>query len=200
MIDESSVDGYLRQLNEGSQYVTLRRMLLSDACQTLAWRNSPKARFLNKGAQSVEEQERWITSRPSTEINLIISAKNGTDIGMVALVDIDLKNKKVEAGRLLLTDDAQKMGKPFVIEALTMIYELAFNYIDLNKVYGMISSDNKLMIKFHLYMGLKKEGVLRAYYKRPGGYLDCVCVGLLKQEFLEHVKKRSIIMLQALNN
>lgn len=195
MIDSNKVNFFLSKLNEKSLCVNLRLINSGDARNTLSWRQAAKARYLNKGANTIDEQASWINSRPNNELNFIIQTKKDEAIGTISLTDIDLVNKRAEAGRLLLSEDAEVHGKPYAVEALNHVYFTAFEFLNLNKIYGLVPADNKLMLKFHLYMGLKKEGVLRKHYLRSDEFLDGIYVGLIREEFYELVLKRSLILL-----
>jgi diamine N-acetyltransferase len=43
------------------EFVDLRSLRVEDAALTFAWRQGERAMLLNKGADTVEQQSRWIT-------------------------------------------------------------------------------------------------------------------------------------------
>ena len=83
-------------------YVDLRPISVDDAALTLRWRHADRARYLNKVSKTVEEQSRWIKSRPLSEYNFIIQLKAGTPVGMLSLVGVDHDNHHAETGRVLI--------------------------------------------------------------------------------------------------
>ena len=165
------------------EYINLRTLSVDDAAVTFSWRESKRANLLNRGATTVEEQTRWIASRPSSEINLIIETKAHKPLGMISLVGIDEKNRRAESARFLIGDEESAKGLPVAVEAMKLLYDLAFLTMGLERVYGTIASDNKLMIKWQKYLGMKEEGRLRNHYFISDKFQDAVCLGILASEY-----------------
>ena len=65
------------------QFVDLRALTPDDAELTFAWRQGVRAILLNQGAQTVEQQRRWIAGRPASEYNFIIETKQHRAIGIL---------------------------------------------------------------------------------------------------------------------
>jgi RimJ/RimL family protein N-acetyltransferase len=166
------------------QYVDLRPLKPDDAEITLQWRRSNRARYLNEGAASVEQQANWISNRPISEYNWIIQLKDGSPIGMLSLVDIDERNSRAETGRFLIGDEEKAKGVPAAVEAMGLVYDFAFNTLGLNRLHGMISSDNTLMVKWQKYLGMVEEGRLREHYRTEDNAQDAVVLGILRAEYL----------------
>src|SRR6185312_10709262 len=124
------------------EFVNLRPLRVDDAALTLGWRNANRARFLNAGAASVEQQAAWIAGRPASEYNYIIELKNGHPVGMLSLVGIDRGNRHGEPGRFLIGDEAATQGVPAAVEAMQLLYELAFDKLGLVRVCGIIAANN----------------------------------------------------------
>jgi len=74
------------------QFINLRPLTADDAERTLFWRQGTRASLLNRGAQTVEQQRRWIVGRPANEYNFIIETKQHRPIGMLSLSAIDTVN------------------------------------------------------------------------------------------------------------
>ena len=164
-------------------YVTLRRMRVDDAAITFGWRQAERARMLNAGAANVEQQANWIAGRPASEYNYIIELNNGTPIGMLSLVGVDKTNRHAETGRFLIGEEEAAKGVPAAVEAMKLLYELAFDELKLVRVHGTVASENKLMLKWQKYLGMKEEGRLRQHYFIDGSWQDAVCLGLLEEEY-----------------
>lgn len=167
------------------EYVNLRQLTLEDALITLTWRSSARAGLLNRGATTLQEQAKWIASRSNKEINFIIELKDKTPVGMLSLVDIDDANKRAESARFLIGDEKSVKGIPVAVESMKLLYELAFNTLSLERIYGTIASENTLMIKWQKYLGMKEEGRLRNHYFINNSFQDAVCLGILSKEFKE---------------
>ena len=165
------------------EFVNLRPLMESDAGITYAWRHAQRARLLNMGASSIEQQAEWIRSRPLSEYNFIIELKDGNAIGMLSLVGVDLRNRHAETGRFLIGDENAAKGIPAAVEAMKLIYELAFDRLELVRIYGTIADSNRLMVKWQKYLGMKEEGRLRNHYFIEDKWQDAICLGLLVNEY-----------------
>lgn len=150
---------------------------------TFGWRQGDRAAYLNRGASSIEQQAAWIASRPASEYNFIIQLKDGRPVGMLALCNIDELHRHAESGRFLIGDEGAVKGIPAAVEAMKMLYELAFDRLKLARVFGTIPEDNKLMIKWQKFLGMKEEGRLRNHYFFNDRLQDCVMFGILEDEF-----------------
>ena len=165
------------------EFINLRPLDLSDAELTLGWRQSERASLLNKGAENVEQQARWIASRPASELNFVIELKDGRPVGMLSLTSIDHVNSRAESSRFLIGEEAAVQGVPVAAEAMLLLYELAFDRLGLHRVYGTVAGDNVRMIKWQLFMGMAQEGRLQDHYFINGHFQDAVCLGLLEPSF-----------------
>ncbi len=151
---------------------------------TLAWRTSDRASLLNRGAVTVEEQAAWIASRPAGEHNFVIEVQEGErPVGMISLTAVDEVNRRAEPGRFLIGEPEAVRGIPAAVEAMKLLYRLAFDHLDLVRVYGTVVADNLLMMKWQRYLGMKEEGRLRRHYFIGGRFHDAVVFGLLAEEY-----------------
>lgn len=179
------------------EFVSLRPLVVEDAEQTFHWRQSHRASLLNKGADTVQQQANWITSRPDTEYNFIIEIKCNRPVGMLSLVDIDNVNHRAETARFLIGDEDAVKGVPVAVEAMKLLYELAFDVLKLQRLYGTVAADNHLMIKWQKYLGMKEEGRLRQHYFVNGRQQDAVFLGLLHEEYLSITLPRMLALIVA---
>jgi RimJ/RimL family protein N-acetyltransferase len=177
------------------QYVTLRPITPADAAITQKWRTSGRAFLLNKGAQTVAQQRRWITSRPKSEIDWI-QVVDDRPVGMIALVDIDTVHEHAEAGHFLIGEPeiVKPYGTKVAAEATRLLYEYAFDFLDLHKLYGILSVENERMVTWNLYMGMVEEGRLRDHYFLNGHWQDGLILGLTLSDY----RKVTLIRLRAL--
>jgi diamine N-acetyltransferase len=171
------------ELTLSGTYVTLRPLRVADAALTHGWRTAQRAKFLNQGAASVEQQAAWIASRPAGEYNFVIELKDGTPVGMLSLTGIDLANRHGEPGRFLIGNEDAVKGLPIAVEAMMLLYELAFDRLGLVRVCGTVAANNPMMIKWQKYLGMKEEGRLRNHLCQDGVFHDAVFLGLLVDEY-----------------
>ena len=165
------------------QFVNLRPLTVADAELTFAWRQGARAVLLTQGAQTVEQQARWIANRPASEYNFIIETKLQLQIGMLSLTAIDPVNRVGEPGRFLIGDEDAAKGLPAAAEAMKLLYQLAFDNLKLRRVWGLVASDNRRMIKWQAYLGMVQEGRLRQHLLIDGRLQDAVVFGLLDSEY-----------------
>jgi RimJ/RimL family protein N-acetyltransferase len=165
------------------EFVDLRPLRVDDAALTHRWRGSARAANLNRGAQTAEEQAQWISARPTSEYNFIIALKHGQPVGMVSLIGVDLEHRHAETARFLIGEEEAVRGLPVAVEAMKMIYELAFDELRLSRAYGTIASHNVLMMKWQKFLGMTEEGRMRSHYFINGQFQDAVWFGILEEEY-----------------
>jgi len=173
-----------RQVQIG-RFTRLRPIESGDAEITLQWRLGNRAKLLNRGAETVDEQRSWIQSRPSSELNFVIETLKSQAVGCIALIDINFVHRRAESARFLIGDEESSRGLPIAVEAMKLLYEVAFDQLKLLRVYGVIAEENALMLKWQKYLGMKEEGRLRRHSYINGRFQDHVAVGILDSEFYE---------------
>lgn len=178
------------------EHVDLRLLIPGDAALTLGWRQSARARLLNIGAQTVEEQAAWIASRPASEYNYLIVLKDGRPVGMLSLIGISQANRHAETARFLIGEEEAVKGVPAAVEAMKLLYELAFDRLGLHRIFGTITEDNTLMVKWQKYLGMKEEGRMRRHYFLDGRFQDAIMLGLLADEYRTQALPRMNAMIR----
>lgn len=165
------------------EFVRLRPLTVSDAELTFGWRSAARARFLNQGAGTVEDQAAWIAGRPASEHNYVIELRAGRPVGMLSLVGIDPVNRRAEPGRFLIGDEGAVQGVPAAVEAMKLLYELAFDELGLVRVCGIVAAENTLMVKWQRFLGMREEGRLRDHLFLDGRFQDAIFLGLLADDY-----------------
>jgi RimJ/RimL family protein N-acetyltransferase len=178
------------------KYIKLRLLSPEDAAITLKWRLSDRAFLLNKGAENVAQQEQWIRSRPNSELNFMIELSSGEAVGMISLIQINTTNKNAEAARFLIGEEALAQGIPVAIESMMLLYQIAFEKLGLERIYGTVVEDNVLMLKWQKFFGMSQEGVMRKHYFINNKFQDAIMVGILKEEFFSKALPKMRLMLR----
>jgi len=183
------------------KFVDLRPLTVADAQMTFGWRQSDRARYLNRGADSLNAQKRWIETRPDADFHFIIELKSGKPVGMLSLIDVSTLHRRAEVAHFLIGEEDAVKGIPAAVEAMKLLYELAFDRLKLLRVYGTIASDNTAMFRWQVYMGMKEEGHLRRHYFIAGHFQDAICVGLLEEEYRRFTlpRMRTLVAVGELN-
>jgi len=165
------------------EFVVLRPLNVEDAALTHQWRLGDRAQHLNGAAASVEAQSHWIAARPAGEFNYVIQLKSGAPVGMLSLINIDMDNRRAESARFLIGDEATARGVPAAVEAMRLLYELAFDHLGLERVHGIVAERNHLMVKWQKFLGMKEEGRFRRYFLMDGAFVDAIALSLLADEY-----------------
>ena len=179
------------------EFVDLVPLTHEHAELTYHWRKSARAVHLNEGAASIEQQRAWIDSRPGSEKNFVICLKTGTPVGMLSLIGIDTIHGHAESARFLIGDEPAVRGIPAAVEAMKLLYTLAFEQLGLRRVYGTIASDNTMMMKWQKFLGMKEEGRLRSHYFINGRLQDAVMFGILAEEYRSQALPRMNLLITA---
>jgi RimJ/RimL family protein N-acetyltransferase len=179
------------------EFVVLRPLRVEDAELTLSWRLSDRASLLNSVPGSLAAQRQWIESRPENELNFIIELASRRPVGMLSLIAIDRVNRRAEAGRFLIGEPDAVKGQPVAIEAMKLLYELAFDRLGLQRIYGTVVEDNPLMVKWQRYFGMKEEGRLRRHYFIAGRFQDAICLALLEEDYRTVARPRMLTLIAA---
>jgi RimJ/RimL family protein N-acetyltransferase len=179
------------------EFVDLLPLQPEHAALTHAWRQDPRAVYLNRGAASVAQQAAWIAARPASEYNWVIALKSGKPVGMVSLLGIEPLHRHAEPGRFLIGAEESVRGVPAAVEAMKLLYQLAFDQLKLLRLWGTVAADNTLMIKWQRFLGMKEEGRLRSHYFINGHQQDAVVFGLLEADYRSAALPRMNALIQA---
>ena len=181
-------------------YIFLRKIKISDAQDIFNWRSGYSGRFLhNPVGYSPAMQEAWIKSRSDKEINYIIQDKKTLEkVGMISIYNVNTDDDVAEVGRFLLSDYYLTRSNPFGLEALLLCYKYVFNFMNFRKITGIIAADNKSMVKFQLYLGMKEEGYLKRHTKINQVYQDLHILSIFKEDF-SFFNKRILFLLKSFN-
>jgi len=166
------------------RFTTLRPLTLEDAQMTLRWRSSPRARFLQRGSKTVEEQRNWIASAIARrgQLNFVIQYKS-EPVGMIALTDINPVHKTAIMGRELIGEEEKSRQAPVAFEAELLICDYVFDALGFHKIYGDVMEDNAAMLRTRRYLGWRQDGILRDHYIFDGTYKNTLAFSLLENEY-----------------
>ena len=130
--------------------IRLRALTQEDSEKILVLRASSRVKFLHKIENTLEQQKQWIQDHSETELNYAIESNNGNFIGTISIYKI-AKNS-AEVGRFVLERNYLNTG--YGIMALLAVYEICFDRMNLDYVFGTVAEKNKLMLNFHTYFGM----------------------------------------------
>lgn len=182
----------------------LRPINREDAAFVLELRQNPKLnRYLNEGATTIAEQERWLDkyfTRLGDYCFIIENISNGNPEGMISIYNVDKKQRKAEWGRWIL-----RLGSLAAAESSYMIYKVAFEILRLEELYCRTLSLNKSVVAFHDNCGLVRRGIISDYTTIRGQSYEAVEHVVYSRDwgkslaYLEAQAKRLAVMLARSN-
>lgn len=110
----------------------------------------------------------------------IAQKPNNKIIGTSTLFHLDEKNQRAEIGYAL---NRQYWGNGFVTEALTALFDFAFEELNLHRIEADVDPQNTASIRVLERLGFQKEGYLRERWIIDGEIYDALFYGLLKSDW-----------------
>ena len=140
------------------KHINLQPYSPNHTSEIVRLRNQEKSRyFLNqREASTIESQSKWYTDyvQRNDDINWCISNKSNVIIGNIRLYSIDSTGSSCEEGGFII-DDAYAMSGPYALEAKIIVFDFAFNVLQMNKVINVMRIENKNMISIGKRMGFQ---------------------------------------------
>lgn len=157
-----------------------------DLLKFYGWVNDPNVVFmarLTPFPQSFAEVNMWydaVLRSPSQKV-FAIKTVDTEHIGVIELVDIDLRTRNCELG--IFIGDGNFLDKGFGHDAVKVMLDFCFKQLNMNKVAVKIIEYNKKSMEFFKKFGFKEEGILREDYFADGKYYNMHIFGLLAKEW-----------------
>jgi RimJ/RimL family protein N-acetyltransferase len=108
-------------------------------------------------------------------------------VGSVGLHNINWVERKAELG--IMIGEPKFWGRGYGSDAVRQMLRIAFEKMNLNRVYLRVFEDNPRAIRVYEKCGFQKEGVLRQDHYFGRCYSNTFVMAILKQEYLELLKK-----------
>lgn len=129
----------------------------------------------------IRESYKRFSQDPSRRDFAICSLDSGETIGDLAILDIDLHNKK--AGFRIALHSKDTWNKGYGTEATQLALAFAFEELQLNRLELEVYSHNIRGIKAYEKAGFKKEGTLRQSLYWNHRYSDEILMGMLREDY-----------------
>lgn len=167
--------------------VKLRAIQRSDIDLWLKWLNDEEViRFLPARSAPItrEFEEKFYekTQKSDQDMILVIETLEGRPIGNVGLHSINHIFSNAEIGIAIGEKDCWNKG--YGIEAMTLMTQLAFNRLNLHRVYLHVEAENISAVKCYEKIGYRHEGRLREHAYNNGRYVDLIVMGVLRGELI----------------
>lgn len=117
----------------------------------------------------------------SNQLRMIICLQDDkrTIVGAVDIYDLDAHSRRAAVG--VVVDESyrqQGLGQ----EALSLLEEYAFRFLNLHQLYAYISVENKISIELFSKMGYQIAGTMKDWIYTMDGHEDVVLVQLMNKK------------------
>jgi UDP-4-amino-4,6-dideoxy-N-acetyl-beta-L-altrosamine N-acetyltransferase len=165
----------------------LRRIEREDISTFVRWFNDPDVReylMINRPI-SIAEEEKWFERKLEQEDSELfaIETMDGTHIGNIELMDINLRHRHAELG--IVIGEKAYWSQGYGSDAIHTLLRFGFEEMNLHRIYLRVYEDNARGIHAYEKCGFRHEGRLREANYRQGKYYDELVMGILAHEFIE---------------
>ena len=137
-----------------------------------------KSRSPREEAQAIVDF--YVSPGPKTYNRWVIVRKADVQaIGTCGFHRWNKQHRRAEIG-YDLARSAWRQG--FMTEALTAVLEHGFAWMQLNRIEGLVHTENEASIRLLERLGFQKEGLLRQYFRQGDNYHDHWLLALLRTE------------------
>ena len=168
--------------------VRLRAYERGDIEQAVKWTNDEEVtQFLGPHLiypTSSIQFEKWLETSgnaPETTKTFVIEKLNGDFLGSIGLTEINWVDRSAEVH--IIIGYKTQWGQGLGTDAMRVILRLAFEKMNLHRLWLRVYSNNERAIASYEKCGFKREGVLRDTRWINGRYHDTVVMGILADEY-----------------
>ena len=141
---------------------------------------------------TLQGEKEYLEKNADNKVSFAIVEKN-TDklIGTVGLHDLDYINRTSTLG--IFIGDKDYRSKGYGTEAIRLILDFGFNYLNLNNIKLDLMEFNERALKCYKKCGFKEYGRRRKCEFVNGKYYDRISMDILAEEFKEsYIKNKNI--------
>ncbi|WP_372766093.1 GNAT family N-acetyltransferase [Lutibacter sp.] len=113
------------------------------------------------------------------QYRFVICNTQNIPVGMIDLFDFNPQHQRVGVGILILPE---YQGEGFGSEALEMIIDYAFTYLNVHQIFANITADNKSSITLFEKFNFKKIGIKKDWIFADTNYKDEILYQLIKSQ------------------
>lgn len=149
------------------------------------WMNDfETSRFIMQYTDLITEQgeKEYLENLSKEKYNYaIVLEENDKLIGNVSLIDYDPLNQSAELG--IFIGDKENRHKGYGTEAIKLILDYGFNYLNLNNIFLKVYDVNKNAINAYKKIGFKQIGRRHECFYYNGKLCDEIYMEILKNEY-----------------
>jgi RimJ/RimL family protein N-acetyltransferase len=169
------------------ELIRLRGFEKSDADAMLRWASDEEVVRWHGPPDwpaSRTQQDRYIeraTAADAVDKAFAIETFDGTLVGDCGLRKIDWKSRKAEF--FITIGEKQFWDKGFGADTLRLTIRLAFDKMNLNRVWLTVLVDNPRAVRCYEKCGFAREGLLRQESFVDGKYRDVLMMAILREDY-----------------
>ncbi len=135
---------------------------------------------------SLAQEEQWFAGMlerlaAGSDVVLAVETTEGVHIGSIGLHGIDWKNRHAELG--IVIGAKSHWGQGYGSDAIRTLLRLAFEEMNLNRIFLHVDADNLRAIRCYEKCGFQTEGTMRQAVYREGMYHDQLLMSILCPEY-----------------
>lgn len=168
--------------------IYLRGIYSSDANATYcSWMKDTEvtlyleSRFYPHSVESIASYISQVNASADSVLCAIVVKDKDIHIGNIKVGSINWIHRYADIG--ILIGDKTYWGKGFAVEAIKLVVDYAFTKLNVHRLeagcYGNIRS-----MKAFKKAGFIEEGCLKQRYYCDGGYVDRVCLGIVRENWI----------------
>ncbi len=164
--EKSDLDAVMKWINDEEVTDLLGGEMLAYPVSSLA-----EEKFIEAAAGSSDRQKNFA-------IETLVERRY---IGAISFNVIDWRNRS--AGLGVVIGDKSLWGKGYGTDAMRVMMRLAFDKMNLHRLWLHVHDYNRRAIASYEKCGFKREGVLRDYHFARGRYHDTIVMAILESEY-----------------
>lgn len=164
--------------------VYLSPTYLEDSNKYLEWLNDYDiAKYLDQFTRinTLDSEKEFLSDINNKYIFAIIDKENDKLIGNISLVNINNIHRTCELG--IMIGDKNYLSSGYGSDAIKLILDYGFNYLNLNNIMLRVFDFNKRAISAYKKCGFKTFGIWKQSYYFEGKYNDEIYMNILKEDF-----------------
>ncbi|WP_167957983.1 GNAT family N-acetyltransferase [Anaerosporobacter faecicola] len=168
--------------------VILREQRKEDAKYFAYWFNQPDVMFKCGFTDLTDEAQEIASIERKTEDSdwYTITDLKGNIVGETGLLRMWPVWHCTDISIML--PDPKNQGQGYGTEAIQMMFELAFDKYEMNRIAIGVVAKNTYALEFYEKVGFRKEGIQEQGYYYDNEYSDFIMMRLLKQEWMAQRK------------
>lgn len=141
---------------------------------------------------SLDSERKYLEENIDSDATFsIVTINDDKLIGTVSLERINYIHRTATLG--IFIGDKEYLSKGYGTEAIRLILDYGFNYMNLYNVKLNLLSFNERALKCYKKCGFKETGKIRKNKFINGKYYDTICMDILRDEFTEsYIRNKNI--------